>query len=274
MRLAAWVGLVAHASCQFPNYDVVRSDDQGDPAGAGGVQAGGVSGAGLAAGTVGTAGTTAGVAGLAGNGGTPGAVEPPMAGAAGEAQAGASGDGGPALSDDFETGSDAWLEVAGSSWSLVKDAESDSTAYQLAPVFSGFYATVAKQSVWRDQVIEARVKVLEFGGTSTGDVVSVMARFDDIGNYYAAVLRPDGRAAIRARVGGGAVASIKTGPERGITTGIWYLLRFELLGTTLRLHLDGEVVAEVEDDRIGEGTVALGGENSSALFDDVRVTVP
>lgn len=200
------------------------------------------------------------------------------------ASAGTSADGGSAgaasdpnllLEDDFETGSaDQWLEVAGSPWSVGAHAGQADHGYQLTPLFDDFYASVAKDGPWTDQIIEADVQVLEFGGTGTGDVVSLLGRFGNIDNYYAAVLRPDGRAAIRARVAGTPPSSIKTSAALGIKAGTWYHLRFELVGSALRFSVDGQLVAEITDSSLTRGTVALGGDNTAAAFDNVRVTRP
>lgn len=204
-------------------------------------------------------------------------------GAAGNATGGA-GDGGSAgaptdpnllLEDDFETGSaNQWLEVSGSPWLVAPDVGQAGHGYQLTPLFDDFYASVAKEGPWTDQIIEADVQVLAFGGTGTGDIVSLLGRFANIDNYYAAVLRPDGRAAIRASVGGAPPASIKTSPVLGITTGTWYHLRFELVGSALRLSVDGKLAAEIADSSLTKGTVGLGGDNTAAAFDNVRVTRP
>jgi hypothetical protein len=189
--------------------------------------------------------------------------------------AGASGDPNLLLEDDFETGNaDQWLEVAGSPWSLALDAERASQGYELTPVFGDFYASVAKVGPWTDQIIEADVKVLAFGGTGTSDVVSLLGRFANIDNYYAAVLRPDARVAIRARVAGAPPSSIKTSAALGIAAGTWYRLRFEIVGNALSLFVDDQLVAAVEDSNLTRGTVALGGDNTAAVFDNVRVTRP
>jgi pectate lyase len=210
------------------------------------------------------------------------AGSPPLGGGpqtAGEAGMPSAGEGGAAgdpnllLADDFESGSSRWLEVSGAPWSVALDAERASNGYQLSPV-SELYVAIAKDGKWADKVIAVKVKVLAFGGTGTGDVVSIIGRFSNLDNYYAAVLRPDGRVAIRARVAGAPPASIKTSVDFGVAANTWYQLRFELVGTLLRLYIDDALRVEATDDRIANGTVALGGENSAAIFDDVRVTRP
>ena len=45
-------------------------------------------------------------------------------------------------------------------------------------------------------------------------------------------------------------------------------------GGTLRLSIDGKLAAEIADSSLTRGTVALGGDNTAASFDNVRVTRP
>jgi hypothetical protein len=276
-------------ACQFPPYFVTPTDD--DDAGASnrggeqptaGAQASGGAAAGMggssAAGTsplggvaeTGGAGATGGTS-LGGAAATGGSEM--MSGAAG--QAGAGNDQNPLFFDDFESGAASqWLAIAGSSWSVVDAPEGSGKVYQQNPIFADFYAAVATHGSWTDQIIETRVKVLNFGGTSTSDVVSIYGRFSNIDNYFAAVLRPDGRVAIRASVGGAPPASIKTSPDFGVTTDVWYQLRFELVGSSLKLFVDGNLRVDTVDARLSQGTVAIGGTNTAAMFDDVRVTSP
>ncbi len=274
-RLWALLGATCALACQFPDYDRKEaSTEAGGALGSGNASNGGVppdagSGGAVTAG-IGN-GNASGAGSSAGGNSAGGADGDPSGGGEG----GATVDPGDWLSDDFESGNAAqWLELAGSPWVVVTDTERQSQGYQVFPTFPGFYAAVAKDGPWTDQIFEADVKVLAFGGVGTGDVVSLLGRFGNIDNYYALALRPDRRLAIRARVGGTPPASIKTSADFGITTGIWYRLRFELVGNSLKAFVDGILRAEVQDDRLAKGTVALAGTNSAALFDNVRVSAP
>jgi len=286
----SWAIVAAQVAlaCQFPEYDLARQAAVGGqgvltPAGSangggtqveGGSQTGGGPTGGTSVAGMGATDAVGGVAGSnAGQGAQPSAGTN-VGGAAGDGgSAGAAGDPNLLLSDDFETGSAAqWLEVAGSPWAIANDGQG--SGYQLSPVFADFYAAAAKDGPWTDQIIDVDVKVLAFGGTSTSDVVSLLGRFGNIDNYYAAVLRPDGRVALRACLAGAAPTTLKTSPALGIAAGTWYHVRFELVGDSLRLSIDGALAVEVQDSSLAKGTLALGGDNSAALFDNVRVTLP
>jgi hypothetical protein len=290
--LGAWGVL----SCQFPDYDLGRpapsagtgatgeagSSGGGEPPSLGGSGSGGGGGAGAtSAGGAGTSGGGTGAqpnagsetGGQGGSAGSAGSV-----GTAGNAEAGAAGTPGDPkvlLEDDFQTGGAAqWFEVAGSPWSVALDGADGNRAYQLTPLFNDFYASAAKDGPWTDQILEADVKILAFGGTSSTDIVSLFGRFGNIDNYYAAVLRPDGRVAIRLRLAGASPTTLKTSTTLGITTGVWYRVRFELVADALRLYVDEQLRVEVQDSSLAKGTVALGGDNSAAAFDNARVTLP
>lgn len=289
--LAAWSVL----ACQFPDYDLGRaasnggtdahleagSGNGGEPSSLGGAGRGGAG----ATSTGGAAGEVAGTS-ASGSGGGPSAGTESgghggsagTLGIAGNAEAGAAGTPGDPkvlLDDDFQTGAATqWFEVAGSPWSLALDGDDGNRAYQLNPVFDDFYASAAKNGPWTDQILEADVKVLAFGGTSSTDIVSLLGRFSNIDNYYAAVLRPDGRVAIRVRFAGTSPTTLKSSNALGITTGVWYRVRFELVADALRLYIDDQLRVEVQDGSLTKGTAALGGDNSAAAFDNVRVTLP
>lgn len=287
----AALGACVAVACQFPDYVASRSLSDGGSsstslagASGGNLQQAGSAG-GVGAGNVGGATGTGGLAGASGSPSSGGTADQPVAGTGGAGQAGsaeggdgAGGDSGNPtllLEDGFETnGAEKWLEVAGSPWSVALDAEHGNNAYQLTSVFGDFYASVAKDGPWTDQIFAADVKILAFGGTSTSDVVSLLGRFGNIDNYYAAVLRADGRVAIRVRLAGASPKTLKTSAALGITTGTWYRVRFELQADALRLYIDDQLKVEALDSSLTKGTVALGGDNSAAAFDNVRVSSP
>lgn len=297
LRLWAVLGAWAVLACQFPDYDLgnaAPSGGSGATAQAGSTTHGGDPSLG-GAGTGGAgAMTTGGVAGGAGNSASGSGSEPSAGtetgghggsagsagsvGAAGTTDAGAAGmPGDPKvlLDDDFQSGgADPWFEVAGTLWSVALDGSGGNSAYQLTPVFNGFYASAAKDGPWTDQVLEADVKVLAFGGTSSSDVVALFGRYGNLDNYYAAVLRPDGRVAIRLRLAGASPTTLKTSGIIGVAVNTWYRVRFELVGAALRLYVDEQLRVELQDGSLSKGTVALGGDNSAAAFDNVLVTLP
>ena len=172
------------------------------------------------------------------------------------------------FSEDFESDTDAWIPNTTTDWLLLDTA--DSMVYNQATVSNELRVAVAGDIAWTDRAVEAKVRVLSFGGSSTSYVAGVFARFQDLDNHYYAALRSDGRVAIRGRIAGSAMtfdaADVTT------TTGVWYTLRFEVLGSTLTAFLDGVQVLTVTDASLANGGIGVGTVNAAAEFDDVVVT--
>lgn len=218
---------------------------------------------------------TGGVGGA--TGGAPTGGQAPMGGSGGvtggSAPVGGTSTGGmdPGVlfSDDFEDGAGAW--TTGSGWSVVVDG---SNVYQQASASSSIRASAAGDVGWTDVRFEARVKVLEFTTGSSSNVAALFARYGSTTRYYAVVLIEDGRIAIRKRCCGSSQTTLGTPVNRSITTDTWYDLGIEVEGTTIRALLNGSVVIESNDSDIDAGRIALGTVNTSAVFDDVVVTLP
>jgi hypothetical protein len=241
---------------------------RGGAGGAGGsptTGAGGRGGSGGAGGTAGGAGGTAGGGGRGGSGGGAGA-----GGSGGGAGAGGS-PGTLLFSDDFEMGASHWVASTTGDWSVVTDG---TMVYEQATLSNDFRIAAAGDVSWTDQVVEARVKVLSFGGSSSSYVAGVCGRVHDLMNFYCAVIRSnDGKVAIRARLNNSGT-TLGTPGTAGAVAGTWYTLRLEIIGTTLNAYLDGVLKTTVSDSTIASGGVGLGTQNASAEFDDVRVTKP
>ncbi len=218
----------------------------------------------------GAGGGQVGAGGVAGESGT-GAGAGESGTGAGAGPVGGSGPR-PLFADDFEDGIGRWEIVEGTGWTAFADTPTN-TVFQSAVASGARYIAFEPTRKWTDQIAHARVKVLEFGGTSGGDTAVLFARFNSATNHYQAALRPDGRASIRACVAG-ATSTIKTSAILGITTGVWYELKLEVVGDSLRLYVDERLVASILDNRIKDGGVAVGGVNSAAQFDDVSVYLP
>ena len=186
-------------------------------------------------------------------------------------QGGAAGAPGVLLFDDFEDGdSVGWTESTTGDWSIVTDG---SLVYRQGTTSNTFRVAYAGDATWTDQVVEAKVKVLGFVEGSTSNLVGVYARFKDINNHYSVALRYDGKIAIRRRLNG-SNNSITGGATAGIVTDRWISVKFEAIGSTLNAYIDGALRASVVDCSIPAGGVAVGTTNSTAEFDDIRVTLP
>ncbi len=176
--------------------------------------------------------------------------------------------------DDFEEGAASnWIRSPNNvgDWSIVCD---DSLVYRQNTQTDDFRVSVAGSVDWTDQVVEARVKVLSFATGSPSYLVGVYGRFKDLDNHYYVALRYDGRIGIRMKLNGSNTTLDGTAVDAGITTDTWYVVKLEIIGSTLNAYIDGALLATATESSIPSGGVAVGATNSTAEFDDVRVTAP
>ncbi len=216
-------------------------------------------------------GTAAAVGGSAGAAGASGGSDdcPSAAGAGiGPAQ------GTVLFFEDFEEGAAAnWIRSPNTmgDWSIVCDG---SLVYRQNTQTDEFRVSVAGSMDWTDQVVEARVKVLSFASGGPADLVGLYGRFKDLDNHYYVALRNDGRIGIRMKLSGSSTTLDGTAVDAGITTNTWYVVKLEIIGSTLNAYIDGALLATATESSIASGAVAVGATNSKAEFDDVRVTAP
>jgi hypothetical protein len=272
-------GLGAGGSSGAPASDLAGSDNAGpvSPAGSGGSTGN--------AGSLGTAGSTAagGSAGSAGVIGTAGTV---MAGSGGSraSDAGSTGDaareGASAASDaasgtvlfteDFEGDVSRWQMNTTGDWSIATDG---SKIYKQGNAVPAFRVAVAGNAAWTNVAIEARVKILGFAGQANPEVVGIYARFKDANNHYYAALRSDGKVGIRTKING-SNDTPGNNADVGLVADTWYTIKFVVVGPTLTAYVNGAMKNTITDATIASGAIAIGGINSTAEFDDIKVTVP
>jgi hypothetical protein len=211
-----------------------------------------------------TGGTSSGGTGKGGGGG---------AASTGGQSGGSGGATGVLFSDNFETGNaNAWTPSTSADWSVVTDG---TLVYRQNTVENSLRAASVGSASWQNQAVQARVKVLSFGGTSTSSsyFVGVYARYMDENNHYYIALRSDGRMSIRRKLAGSnsSIGGAIT-PGELITTGKWYTVKLEVSGTTLKAYVDGVLYDTVTDTSFASGKAGLGTNNASAVFDDFVVS--
>jgi hypothetical protein len=238
----------------------------GGGAGAGGSGVGGSVGAGGSAAGGGSGGTgSGGAGGSTATGGAGGGTGGRIGGTGGSVA-------GTLFFDDFETPHPmVWAANTTGDWSVVMDGATK--VYKQNTLTNNFRVAANGNVAWTDMTIEAKVKVLAFGGQGTSYFAAVYARFRDVDNHYYLALRTDGRLAIRAKVGGSnsTLGSAFDGP---VAPNTWYTVKLEVVGSTLRAYLDGALKGMVTDTSVTSGGIAVGATNATAEFDDVRVTGP
>lgn len=212
-----------------------------DPS-AGGADAGG-------AGPVGEAGATA--AGAKGGGGAPNALD--------------------LFFDDFEGDSTKWTTTLGT-WALVDDG---SKAYEQSLQENKLQIAVANGVCLANQIIDAKIKVVGFKGQSNSYMAALFGRVLSPTTHYLLALGSDGKLALRKRINSTSTGATAIGSAvtTAIAAGQWYDVHFEIIGANLKGCI-GAVCVTGTDSSIASGSVGVGTVNTSARFDDVRLTTP
>jgi hypothetical protein len=243
--------------------------------GAAGTSATGTGGSPLgSAGTTGSAGSIGGAGrggttGSAGRGGTTGSAG--RGGTTGSAGTTGAGGGGTILfSDDFE-GTTTWDWAGDATHSVIADGATNH-------VFS-LNSTMSKQSLaaytptgaTSNHVIEARVKVLSWNGSSSSYVAAICARLSNATSfYYLAIQSNDG--ALKIKYNNGSNSSIGSSLDGGFALNTWITLKLSVVGSTLTAYANGTMIGQSTDTNITTGTsIGLMVENANVVFDDVVV---
>ncbi|MDH4364459.1 MAG: LamG domain-containing protein, partial [Acidimicrobiia bacterium] len=74
------------------------------------------------------------------------------------------------------------------------------------------------------------------------------------------------------KVVGGTATQLATSPATPLTIGTTYVLRAEVNGSSLKLYVNGAVVAQATDTALPTGRIGLRVFGSVTRFDDVMVT--
>jgi hypothetical protein len=179
------------------------------------------------------------------------------------------------FSDNFEAGTaSAWTPNSSGDFSVASDG---SFVYRQGTVVNALRVASAGSAAWQNQSVQARIKVLAFGGTtaSSSYFAALYARYTDENNHYYVALRSDGKISIRRKIAGSnaSIGSAIT-PGQLIAAGTWYTVKLEVIGTTLNAYVDGVQYDSVTDSSFAAGKIALGSTNASVVFDDVVVSQP
>lgn len=172
------------------------------------------------------------------------------------------------LTDDFETGAAGWSPLSGSaSWSVVADGTQRYQGSANNQNTTG--ARAAGQASWTDYAVEVSTKTTTKRSASRGP--GVLARVVDANNHYRFAYTSAGAWAI-TKVMGGTVTQLATSPATPLTIGTTYVLRAEVKGSSLKLYVNGALVAQATDTALATGRIGLRVFGSVTRFDDVTVT--
>jgi len=191
-------------------------------------------------------------------------------------------DGGVVLVDDFSDGnadgwrSQDWNEAGApdNDWRVIL-GDSGSVYSQSSLDKSEWHIAFASVDPVTDQIVEAKLRVVEFYDASPSYVAALFARYDpSTDSGYFVALRGDGSVIIRKRMQGKS-ASWAAGIDAGIVPGTWYTVRLEVLGSAINAFLDGKLVySAVDSDPLAAGTAALGTYGATLEVDRVFLARP
>jgi hypothetical protein len=243
----------------------VTTGSGGTTASGGTTGKGGTTGTG---GSVATGGTT-GSGGSVATGGTTGSGGASSTG-------GAAGAGSTLFSDNFENGIATWFT---NGLGTAMTATDGSTVYEINCPMSKVCLSANGNVNWTDVIVQARVKIVSFNGSSSSYYAAVCARVEDANNYYCVTLRSDGNVAIRGDIAGSS-GTIGSSASYGVVTGTWYTVQLEVVGSTITASINGTPVlpkagsSAITDASLTHGGIALAIDNGVVEFDDVVVTTP
>ena len=127
---------------------------------------------------------------------------------------------------------------------------------------------VLDDSDFTSQAVEADLRPITFRDNDSS--VGLATRYQNADNFFAAVLRNDGRAELRRTAGGTlrvlASASFRPLPARN------YRVRFESIGTLHRLFVDGRLIVDADSSGPSHGRAALLSDRAQVEFDNVIVS--
>jgi hypothetical protein len=166
--------------------------------------------------------------------------------------------------ETFETGSGRWSTVLGS-WSIVT---SGSSKVYKSGSSTGTMRTVAGETAWTNQKIEARIKPTAWNGT--GSNAALVGRYKDENNMYQVQLLNSNTIELKKKVAG-TWTSLKT-VAFTIATNTTYTVRFELTGSTLKAYVNGLLKTTSTDTSLASGRAGLSTNTAVAEFDNVRIT--
>ncbi|MFL6575195.1 MAG: hypothetical protein ACJ8MR_01145 [Povalibacter sp.] len=170
--------------------------------------------------------------------------------------------------NDFQGTNSTWTHTGNGSWSVVTDG---SKVFRQSDTQASIGARALTGIATGDQIVESRVKPVSFD-SSTNPWFGLITRYVDDNNYYYVALRKDGNVSLRKLVNG-TIQVLQTKPFT-VTAGRWYTLRFESVGTSLRVYVDGTLALQAHDSTFTQGKYGLMTYRTAAEYDDVKVRQP
>ena len=170
------------------------------------------------------------------------------------------------LSDDFSAGTGNWTPIAGT-WSIVNDG---TPRYQGTSSTTGLSLSVAGSPSWTNYGVQTVAKMTQKSSANGG--FGIFLRYTNISNYYRLNWnRTTSRWEI-VRNQNGTLSTLATSALATLPLNTDVTLLAEAVGSTLRLSVNGSLVATATDSAFVSGRFGVSTSAARARFDDVVVT--
>jgi hypothetical protein len=173
-----------------------------------------------------------------------------------------------AIFDTFENGSaEGWVSDGGT-WGVSSDAGTQ--VYRQTNPGLTAVRSVRADTLWTDQVVEADVTLRVVSGSNR--FFGVLARHGATpNNYYYLVLRTNNSIELKRIVNNVAANIASPVTSFPVTVGTTYRLRLEVIGSTLKGYVNGELKIQGTDTTFASGSAGLLTFFSDVAFDDVHI---
>jgi hypothetical protein len=170
------------------------------------------------------------------------------------------------VQEDFQDNiANNWLSTPGNAWSIV--AGSNSRVYRQSNT-AAESISVRSNADWTNQSIDAYIKPTAVSGSDRW--FGLFARQSDANNYYYVTVRTSNVVQIKKMVNG-TFTTLASVPFN-VTLNRTYNLRFEAVGTWLRVYADGVLIAQTRDSSLTHGLAGLRTYRVAADFDNVVIS--
>jgi hypothetical protein len=151
------------------------------------------------------------------------------------------------------------IERLSGAWSVFNDVGS----FELVQASNSTTARAIVGDVTDDQVLQTKLRIKSFGTGSAW--AGLMARYVDTNNYYYVTVRASGEISLRKLVGG-AITVLASAPFVAGSQPAY--LRFEVVGTKLRVYVNDVLLLERSDTTFTRGSSGFMTYNTAASYDD------
>lgn len=170
------------------------------------------------------------------------------------------------VQEDFQDNvANGWLSTPSSAWSIV--AGSTSRVYRQSST-AAESISVRSNADWTNQSIDAYIRPTAVSGSDRW--FGLFARQSDANNYYYVTVRTSNVVQIKKMVNG-AFTTLASVPFN-VTLNRTYNLRFEAIGTWLRVYVDGTLVTQARDSSLTHGLAGLRTYRVAADFDNIVIS--